>query len=1053
VGELRVRVLGGFEIEGIDPALFGSRKARTLVKALALARGRAVTTDTLADWIWPDGPPTRPAEQVRVLVSRLRSVTGTDRLPRTEVGYALRLDWLDLDAMSELVEEARRRMATGSPGLARAAAQAALALSRGPLLPEEPDAEWTHADRALALRLEAEARQIGAEAALSAGDVSGAAALAQGALELDPYDEAVVRTLMRALSLSGRPASALATYAAFRSLLSEELGVSPTEETEALHTSILLTPPAASPRPTTMATAPVLPGRAEAWNALDQALAAAAAGQGGLVVVTGEGGIGKTRLLTDWSANARERGATVVSGQCEELGRGLPLQAVLDGLDVHLRQIGPEAAHELLGPNREFLGPLLAGGPTSPVTALPSALLEQMNGQLVLFAAVVNVFSRMPPPTVVLVDDCHLAGLSTIEWLHYAARRCVGLPILIVCAQRPEEAAALPARTTIGLGPLDEDAAADVVGAVRAKELLARSGGNPLFLVELAAADPTEGLPNTIRDAIKARASRAGNEVVATLRTAAVLGSTVDLDLLSAVLRVSPVKLLGHLEQGVRFGLLVDDATGFTFRHDLIREAFELDTGASRWALAHREAGRVLAARVNADPLVVAHHARLGGDHELAGRALVDAATVASGRFDQQQARRLLDESLGLDDSLRARLLRARVLIMLGNYQGASGDIDAAIDRGGGAAALELGAWAAHYQRDFARALRLADQGAGLAATPDEKAGCLVIGGWVCQCTGDLPEAERRLTEADQLHPTRWTPLSKVWLGGLRVHQGRCAEGLELIRPAVSSTNIPVLPSQPALHAHLFAALGLANLGRVTEALAELAALDTEETRTGAVRWGGRADNTRGWVLRGLGDWVAADEANARGLERATSIGMREPMSHSHLDLAAGALVAADWERAQAEVDAADALGQAHALAWRHALRGQLYRGELSLARGDIESAHEIGGAVRTRAEAIGTARYRTLAELLIARTRLAGGLPVDLDVVDGLLLGLGNLASMEAWRLTAMLASAAGVERWWKLAEDRVAALLPHAGPHAETLQRSAGTTLTRIRTAGRKG
>lgn len=239
---VRARVLGGFEIEGLEPGALGSRKARTLLKILTLARGRPVTVDSLVDWLWPKSPPAAPADQVSVLVSRLRGVLGAELLVRGDAGYALTIDWLDLDALAELVEEARRRLGTGRMGLAGEAAGAALALARGPLLPEEPDAEWAEADRAVAVRLAGEARRVGAEAALAARDPSGAALMAQAALDDDPYDEVVLRTLMRALAGSGRPASALAAYAMVRSRLGEDLGVDPTPETEALHTSILLAP-------------------------------------------------------------------------------------------------------------------------------------------------------------------------------------------------------------------------------------------------------------------------------------------------------------------------------------------------------------------------------------------------------------------------------------------------------------------------------------------------------------------------------------------------------------------------------------------------------------------------------------------------------------------------------------------------------------------------------------------------------------------------------------------------------------------------------------------
>src|SRR5579884_2619802 len=157
--DVRLRVLGEFGVDGVEPIRLGSRKARTLLKVLALARGRPVSVDRLVDVLWPQGAPARPEDQVAVLVSRLRAVLGHHRLPRRDAGYALVADWLDLDALAELSEEARRRLRAGAYASARAAAEAGLVLARGPLLPDEAEAEWVAADRAAAERLIAALRQ------------------------------------------------------------------------------------------------------------------------------------------------------------------------------------------------------------------------------------------------------------------------------------------------------------------------------------------------------------------------------------------------------------------------------------------------------------------------------------------------------------------------------------------------------------------------------------------------------------------------------------------------------------------------------------------------------------------------------------------------------------------------------------------------------------------------------------------------------------------------------------------------------------------------------
>ena len=239
VSQLRVRLLGGFVVESLDEREIGSRKGRTVLKVLALARGGPVSTDRLVDVLWGDDLPARPTDQVGVLVSRLRAVVGADRLVRTEAGYALHYDWLDVDELDARVVEAERRHAATQLSAARAAAEAALALVRGPLLPEE-DAAWALAERVAADRGAYRARAVLAECALDAGDHGAAIGAAEALLSSDPYDEPALRILMRAHAGAGRPASGIAAYAVLRERLAEDLGLSPTPATEALHDALVL---------------------------------------------------------------------------------------------------------------------------------------------------------------------------------------------------------------------------------------------------------------------------------------------------------------------------------------------------------------------------------------------------------------------------------------------------------------------------------------------------------------------------------------------------------------------------------------------------------------------------------------------------------------------------------------------------------------------------------------------------------------------------------------------------------------------------------------------
>jgi DNA-binding SARP family transcriptional activator len=996
-------------------------------------------------------------------VSRLRGVLGADLLVRSGVGYALAVEWLDVDAMTMLVDEARRRLAAGNTTAAAMAAAAAVTLARGPLLPDDDDAPWAEADRAKAARMAATARRLGAEAALVAGDFVGAELLAQGALDHDGYDEPALRTLMTALVASGRPATALGAYAEMRARLVEELGVDPTPETEELHRAVLLGLPlpgsASEDRSAgalarhAAATPAVPPGRHDAWQVLDNALDAARAGRGGLVAIVGEAGMGKSHLVEAWAARA-ESSATVLVGRCDELSRGTPLQAIVGALERHLRGLGPELATQMLGLESEALGPFMApfvGAPAMPA----SALRDWGAGQLVAFAAIVAVLSRLPAPTVVVLDDVHLAGSATIEWLDYAVRRADGLALLLVATQRLEEAVALPVGTTVELGPLDADSAAELVGTERAAALVLRSGGNPLFLVELAASDSESAMPISIQDAVVARSERAGATAANTLRTAAALGLEIDLDLLGAVLRAPPIELLDHLEEGARRGLLVEVGGKFVFRHQLVRDALVEGTSAPRRALAHREAGRALAARPIRDAYAIAHHARLGGDTELAAEAYVEAAELASAHFDQHEALVLADSAVETRPSATGLVVRARVRMMLGDYHGAIGDAEVAAELGAGAAALELRAWSSHYLREFAEAARLADEGVTRAERDDDvdaRVGCLTVGGWVRQSMGDLAGAEERLVAAHASSSGAWRPVTAAWLGGLRVHQGQVEEGLALLEPAMAGSGVAPWGS-PTAHALLFGAQAYAHLGQPVQALAAVDAIESEQARTGVVRWAGRAENTRGWILRNLGETELADESNLAALEHATAIDMHEPMSHAHLDLAAGAIMRNDFDAAARSIDAARALGDRHALAWRHHMRADLYTAQIALAGGRCEDALVISEGVVSTGIAMGVQRHTAMGSLLVAEARHGIGLPVDLDRVGDLLESLDRLAALEAWWLTAEAASSFGVESWSGLAERRAARLVRSAGGYAETLRRAVAARLTRTRKSSTSG
>ena len=1028
--QLRVRLLGGLDIEGLDERAIGSRKARTLVKVLALGRGAPVHADLIAEALWPDGDePAKPHEQIGVLVSRLRATVGGERLPRSDAGWALDADWLDITELDVRVDEAVARLAAGSPGAARAAAGAALALVRGEFLADEPDAPWAEVDRTRVSRAIARARLVAAEAALLAGDPADASIVAEGALDHDPYDEAALRVLMRAHAAAGRPASALAAYARARERLSEDLGVDPVKETEELHTAILLSEPSVTAGVSSSRAAVRLVGRAGELERLDGALAEARAGGATSVVIEGEAGIGKTALVNAWLSAQADDTATFV-GRCDELGRGLPLQPLLDALAVHVRH-HPDL--DVPASLATLLGPIAAGAASQPTT-----VTDPVGGQAQLFADLLGTFERATGDRtcVVVVEDVHLAVASTVEWLYYAARR--GRRILVVSTRRMGD----PRSDVLQLGPLDLDAVTELVGDDRAADLYARSAGHPLFLVELAAAG--DELPTSVRAAVASRIDQLG-DAATTLRTAAILGTEIDVDLLAGVLGSPVAALLEHIDAGVSNRIVEERRSALTFCHELVREALEVSMTAARRAFIHREAARVLQDRSRHDPLQVAWHAQRGGDLDTAASALVEAAAVAFDRYDVVLAEELLDQAIALTDGVAGHLARARVRIARWNVAGAHADTTRALELGSGAHGLEVAAWVEYYRRDYDKAQQYAEEAVARSDDAGLRASCLAMSGRVCHAKGDLLESEARLVEAVDTAPAAVRGYAQVWLACLRGHQGRTDESGDLVDRAFAQRQWLGHPFA-VHHGHMFRTLALGQRGRVLEALsasddARKAAVATGEA---GVRFIFVVDNVHSWILRGLGRVDEADDLSATVLEVTTAEGTlaTNEMRHaSMLDLVDGRLLAGDIDGAAGAIARAAPVESMHGtMAWHHRQRYWVQQARFSMATGAFEAAAELARRAISDGEERGTDRYRLFGLVVAARAAAASGELVDHDRVDAALVALERCGGLEAWIVTAELAAATGVDRWWRDAERRAGALVAVSGDHAEILRRWIG-------------
>ncbi|MDN5861257.1 MAG: AAA family ATPase, partial [Pseudonocardia sp.] len=633
-----VRLAGSFGVvrNGVpeQPSGVGSRKARALLVLLAARRGRLVPVEQIVEVLWPTAPPHRPARAVATLVSRLRAAIGPDVVLRMPQGYRLGdppAVRVDLDDVARLLEECRERTAGGDRRLAAAAGRRACALlGDGPALPGEPDADWVLDVRAEHATLLRTARHATAAALLGAAEPALAAEFATAAARADRFDEGAHRLLMAAYLAAGEPARALAAYERLRHDLADELGIDPAPETRAVHSSVLAEsrPPAAE---TAHAAAgpSTLTGRATELSKLTAAWSAATAGEGGVLLVAGEGGIGKTRLAAEVTTIAEATGSQVFTARCYTSERSMFLQPIVDALGESLAALSPGRLIELVGPRTAALVSLFSDladvlGPAPVERGSPEVEVRHA------FEAVTAALRGMAAdrPTLLLLDDLHNAGLATVELLHFLARHLGRSRLLVLATVRIDEGdAALHALSDVAgrldLGPLPAEAVIRLAAAAgqmdQAQAILQRTRGHTMFVVEtlrgLAAGE--SGAPDTLQAAVLARVRRLGAEVGEVLRAGAVLGAVVDPAVVAGMLGLSPYLAAQRCGVAAVGRLLVVADRDFEFANDIIQEVLYATTPAPVRDAHHRRAADLSTTR----PELVARHAAAVQDWPRAARA------------------------------------------------------------------------------------------------------------------------------------------------------------------------------------------------------------------------------------------------------------------------------------------------------------------------------------------------------------------------------------------------------------------------------------------------
>ena len=688
----------------------------------------------------------------------------------------------------------------------------------------------------------------------------------------------------------------------------------------------------------TLAPVPGIRGRAAEIAVLGDAVDRVVSGRPAVVLIEGEAGIGKTRLLAGVLEDARGRGMQVAAGRAEELERTRPFGLVAAAFGCV--RSSPD-------PRRAAIAALLAtrGGDRGPITVTsdPGLRFRAVDA----FADLAEELA-LAGPLVIGVDDLQWADPSSLLTLAAVSRRLAYLPVALIGCLRPspripelDRLAGLlldAGGRILAVRGLTERAVAELVAeavaAVPGPGLLAGisgAAGNPLFVTELLGALAQEGaietaggraevaevtLPPTLRLTILRRLSFLSEDTLQALRAASILGSSFTVTELSVTMARPALELSVVLAEGIAGRVLEEYGAVIRFRHDLIRDAIYEDLPLSVRRGLHREAGQRLA-QTGAPALQVAEQLARGagqGDAEAIGW-LTRAAREAAARSPDIAAS-LLERAAGLmapADPGRDRLLaeRASSLMVSGRNADALAacrslldrDLDPQVD---GPVRICLGR-ALLAQGQVRDALRELEQAGSSPA---------------------LPGAERAAARA-------WAGFARMSLGDL---DGAAASAEQARSAAAAAAD------------HLTVSVAMTTLARVSESRGHLrdALQITDEAMHLADESPGRLGHrypiraTRGHILIELGRPEEARSALGAGMRISEEIGVRWPLLLYQGFLALERFITGEWDDAIAELEASFELADEiqTVVARAHGILSLI-----SLHRNDLSRAEEAADA------------------------------------------------------------------------------------------------------------
>jgi DNA-binding SARP family transcriptional activator len=679
-GGLRVVVRGRV----VEDHAWRRKTARQLFKCLLSRPNRRMTRDEVVDLLWPDSDSEAASSNLRSTIHAMRrvlepaeQVSGIGIVFGDRDSVWLRPDvelWVDADEFEVTVDQTRR-----SPD-PLALLERASALYVGDYLPDDLYEDWA-TERRESLKQYWADLQIRLSRELDRrGDAEAAVRAVQRLLQLDPCNEPAAREAMQLLAGHGRRPEALRVYQRTAQALGDELGVVPSDETQAIQRQIAageLSAPlqAATFRCTYPFPTPrELIGR-EAESALLERVLASGRNAGRAALVGAPAGVGKSALVGQLVKHAQAQDVLCLAGGSYGERRPILLGPFHDALVDYLLAQPAERIRAELGSGVEDLGqvvPELRQHLKLSDAAQGTPAIDRMRTFSVIHACLRSLAERRR--VLVCLEDLHSADEATIELFHYLARQTRRLPLVLVATYRTDEAPAeqLLAQTIAALrrerlvdhvlldslGRHDTDRLVALLltgGTTTALGdwLFATTDGNPLVIEQVVLAlsetdqlqragdvwestTDLQATPRVVREVIAQRLHGLSPSCQQMLATASILGQTFDINILSAAFaQENESSVQRNLAESVRADVLRRTPGGYAFRHTLLHEAVYWGLSAPRRMLLHARAAEVLeqslGPRADAYAGELAHHFTLAGQSPYVRSKALHYRTLAGG--------------------------------------------------------------------------------------------------------------------------------------------------------------------------------------------------------------------------------------------------------------------------------------------------------------------------------------------------------------------------------------------------------------------------------------